>query len=275
MDALYYLSISAYVLFFLVYRLLTVLAVYKSAKSHNLQATKLWVIFTALFGIVSAAVYLIFEDKSNEALPKERRKAITLEIAAFIMIPLCIIYTFAVYSPVQDKITEYDNNHFGSTEITFKNENGEDVIYDRTGKAYTFEQYKNNEFTYYAKDGTTYHPYSKADPDGYSDEYGIKCEQTGVEYQFGPFSDYDYYIGEDGYVYIFSDDDLNKKFSVYLDPDEERGMLASIYFTKNGMLLYDTYDCAWDKDGNLVFQDSYKYKNFKYSDIPKDQLDWD
>ena len=273
MDSLYYLSTSAYVLFLTVFRLLTVMAVYKSAKSHNLQTKSLWLIFTALFGIVSAAVYLIFEDKSNEALPKERRKAITLAIAAFLMIPLAVVYYFSVSSPVSDKAEEYDNTHFDkSYTVFYENENGQEVIYDKTGKAYTYDESEN--FTYYAKDGKTYKSYSEESESAYQ-RYGIICNETGEKYEYGPLSDWDYFIGEDGYIYIFNDTDLGKTYNVFLDPDEEKNMYGAVYYSKNGMLLYETSDAFWDKDGNLVFLEGYIYKEFKFSDIPKDQLDWD
>ena len=66
------------------------------------------------------------------------------------------------------------------------------------------------------------------------------------------------YVGSDGAVYDSSDSfvDINGNFCIY-DNDEIEDIFVSneiTVYNYNGTLLFNPYDCSWNKNGDMVFR---------------------
>lgn len=245
-------------------RVLLVIGVKNEVEYRETSSKKLWIVLTALIGLIAAICFVAFTVK-KEKNPKAKFVALMFGgLIIFGVVFGAFVYPAAIEKAEQEGITSF--RQFKDEVVYFKNDDGEYVVYDKMGNEYNLEQYLNDELKYYTKDGDEYVSYNY----GETGSYGIKNVETGEEIPFGYMGDKDYFIGEDGYLYIYDDDLLMVEYSIYSDDET----MESVYYNKDGMLLYYTSSCNWDKDGNMILNEMCDEKDFKYEDIPKSEINW-
>lgn len=265
-SLLYY----AYVLLFLLYRLGATLCVYYDAKSRGDSVAKIWGVLTFFFGVISIIVFLILRKKNTGKDTYAHKKfKLSVVFLVFVFVFL-VVYTFGVYPKASDYLENLSNSDFkySGSDVVYYEVDGKSVAYDKMGNAYTYENYY--DIKYYTKDGLTFGRYSDENAESV-DNAGYVCYDTGEKYS-DLSSSYDFFIGEDGYLYVYEGRTQCEEWNIF-SPDEDE-MNDFIYYTKDGMIMYSVEDCSWDKDGNLVLKKDFKYKNLKFSDIPEDDKYW-
>ncbi len=223
-------------------------AIRKDAKDKDLSSGTIWSIFTFLTGLPCWIVYALFtfragKNKSNRKNPK------TLLVSIFLL----AVFISGSYI-LLDSSRKYAEAHFSTNIVTYKNSDGADVVYDKMGNTYTFDEIE--DFKYYDRDGNSYSADNHYEI--FSDipeTDALKCIETETEYNMYDF--YDCYIDEEGYLAIFSLDGevVNSKEK---------------YQSDDG--FYNLGFCSWSPDGNLIFSDmEYAESSGKY--IYKDILE--
>lgn len=259
-----YVCYAVFAIVLILLRVLLVVGVKNDIEYRETNSKTLWIVLTALIGLISAVTYAILVPKKEK---NPRAKFIAFAFVGLIV--FAVLFGIFVYSPAIERAENEEITSFRQLKgevVYFKNDDGIDVTYDKRGNEYTFDQYWNNELKYFTKDGDKYVSYNV----GETGNYGIKNVETGEELPFGYMGDKDFFIGEDGYLYIYDDNDLMVEYSIYSDDET----MESVYYNKDGMLLYYTSYCNWDKDGNMILNDMCDDKDFKYEDIPKSEIDW-
>lgn len=223
-------------------------AVYRDAKRKKLGARIIWTIFTFLFGLPAGIFYALFTFKAGKYEErKDNRKNIILVI---ISIVLMFAFTFGT-SAFMTARESYEKTHFSKYMTTYKNSDGEDVIYDKMGIAYTREEYDN--FKYYDRNGKTYTPVFDYDVFSNIPEInGVQCIETGEE--FTEYDYYDFFIDKDGYLVITNDDTFEySALGVSYDSDK------NIYYYLSSV--------EWSPDGEMVFNTDDNLSKITYQDI--------
>lgn len=263
------------VLALIILRVLLIFGVKYECQRRDTENTTVWCVLTAVFGLLCALTLICFVPKINKEA--KNKKGIIILLSMVMAVAIMVLVIIFGYIPAQEKADEFEQNNFTQDDkysfVLFQNDNGEYIVYDKMGKAYTMQDY-NKGFMYYTKDGDayiTYHEIADAE-EYYREAYGIKNVETGEKIEFGSFGK-DYFIGEDGYLYIFDELEQCKSWNIYSPDDDE--MNDYVYYTKDGMIMYSDNDCGWDKDGNLVLVEGFKWKDLKYSDIPESEMNWD
>lgn len=261
----------AYILLFVLYRIGASLCVYYDAKSREDSIANIWGVLTFLFGMVSVIIFLVLRKKNTEKDAyafKKFKSSIVFLVFVFVLV---LVYAFGVYPKASSYLKSLESSDFkySGSDVVYYEADGENVAYDKMGNAYTYENYY-DDFKYYTKDGLTYGRYCDEDDESI-DNAGYICYETNQKYSDGHF-DYDFFIGEDGYLYVYEGGTQCEEWNIY-SPDEDE-MNDFIFYTKDGMIMYSVEDCSWDKNGNLVLNNDFKYKDLKFSDIPEDDKYW-
>ncbi|MDE5985266.1 MAG: hypothetical protein K2H13_08440 [Eubacterium sp.] len=223
-------------------------AVSSDAKRKNLGAKIIWTILTFLFGFPAGVFYALFTFKAGKYEErKDNRKNIIL-----VIISIVLMFAFAIGTTSFMRIrTNYEYTHFPKFMTTYKNSDGEDVIYDKTGIAYTREEYES--FKYYNRDGKTYTPVFDYDIFSNVPEiYGVKCTESNEE--ITEFDMYDFFIDRDGYLVIAPDNEF------------EYSSLGVAYNSEQNICYYiSTVD--WTPDGEMIFANGEDLSKITYQDI--------
>lgn len=247
-------------IFGIAFNLLFAFAVYYDASSRNIVSKKMWGILTFFCSWIAAIIYLFFSNTNGERNKSEKRKSVLLFILSLIVIVCNVCYCEFVLFPANEKAA---NSFSGGTSLVYyTDENGNEVIYDKMGNTYTYEQWIEDGIRYYDRQGKVY----KCTTDS------IVCIDTNESTET-LFGDKEFFIDEQGYVVEFESDEQCETWNIYCDPNNDMG-LDSLYYSKDGRLLYNLSDCQWDENGNLVFDAAYTYKDFRYEDIPEDEMLW-
>jgi len=217
-------------------------AVRTDAKDKKLNAGTIWSIFTFLTGLPCWIVYALFTFRAggNKSSRKNRR-------TVCVSILLLAVFISGSYA-LLDCSNKYTETHFSTNVATYKNAEGEDIVYDKMGNTYTFDEM--NKFRYYDRDGNAYYTYD------YYTSFGdipkidsLKCIETGEKYAMEEI--YYCYIDKEGYLVIFSPDgEILNSNAEYQNDDE----------------FYDLGFCSWSPDGELIIEDDeYTDNSIKYT----------
>lgn len=223
-------------------------AVGDDAKRKKLGARIIWTILTFLFGFPAGAFYALFTFKAGKYEErKDNRKNIIL-----VIISIVLMFAFAIGATSFMRIrTNYEYTHFPKFMTTYKNSDGEDVLYDRMGVAYTREEYE--DFKYYDRDGKIYTPVFDYDIFSNVPEiYGVKDAQNNKEYT--EFDMYDFFIDRDGYLVIAPDNEF------------EYSSLGVAYNSEQN-ICYDISFVDWTPDGEMIFAGGDDLTKITYQDI--------
>lgn len=244
------LLISLFTLTFLIYRIAFCVFIAKDAKDKNIGAKSTWVILSVIFGIILLPIYFIITHKSNHSTPDKKQKSKYILIILSVSFLIINIVSFSIF--YNTNFTDYLNNiGLSDNLVTYENDYGEKVIYDKLGKEYTAENYNN--ILYYDAFGNSY--ITAAD----SGCIGYKCLETEKFYPSSSIDaidiEKDYFvlksflINENGYVSIMDSENITYETN-------------GIYSDSNNKYYYEPYLCNWDSNGNLVLSDSIKnYQN--------------
>lgn len=235
-PALYFIVWTLIMAAGILHLILLTCAVYSDAKEKKLSSKRMWTILAFLLDIPAAVIYAIFTFKSAKNTNKKTNiKNIVLCVLSVLLL---LIFTFGIQR-ADAHFSKYYVEHFDNSFVTFKNENNEDVIYDKMGIAYTLSEAEN--MTYYDRDGNSYRGIF------YDDEIhsysSYKCVEDGKEY---PYNDYDFLIDKDGYIVILSNDS-----DIYY-------CNMGVYYDDEKNIYYYIEDCYWTPDGELVFNEYYE-----------------
>lgn len=206
-------------------------AVKIDAKDKKLNSGTIWSIFIFLAGLPCWIIYALFTFKAGGN--KSSRKSRINICVSFVL--LAVFISGIVILP--NGSVKYAETHFSTNIVTYENSEGEDIVYDKMGNAYTFDEFEN--FRYYDRDGNSYYTYNHDQLfSDIAETDGIKCIETGKEYTMEEI--FDFYIDEEGYLVIFSLDGeiLNSK-AEYQSDDE----------------FYDLNFCSWSPEGELLLRD--------------------
>lgn len=201
-------------------------AVSNDAKRKSLGSRIVWSVLTFLFGLPIAVLYALFTFKVGKySNRKENKKTIINGITAVLLLAVFLFGSCGVI----ERIRNYESTHFPAYIETYNNSDGEEFIHDKMGNTYTFEESKN--FRYYDRSGNSYIAVTYTPLFSTSSEVDyMQCVETKKTYDR---TDYNFYIGKDGYLIIEKYNDNS----------------------------YDTYNsvncCSWTPDGKLIT----KYKN--------------
>lgn len=140
-------------------------------------------------------------------------------------------------------------------EKVYKNDAGEDIIYDKMGNTYTYDE--RNNFRYYDKSGNAYIFIFRNENEkmGY-----LNCETNEFIEADGETS---FYIDENGWFTIDYDDSIIKCNQTH------KNTINYIAFDRNGNLFYDTKECTWSENGELLFVESYHLGKYTYDKLMK------
>ena len=232
----------------------------ENAKCRELDNRTLWTVFTLLFGVLLAVLYVLLHlklGKKNRFTKAQRNAVILCGVSVAIFLAAAPVFQ---YERAKD-LLEDEKDSFDK--VCYLNEDGTHyVTYDKMGKVYDFET--EDALLYYTRDGDAY-VYEWGDflvstdeewivkAKKYNDEQIYLCKEKhiarGAE---------DCFVDEDGY-FVF---DLS--LHPYYGNDEYDFPL--LYYDDDGNLFYLPEDCSWDKDGNLVFAGE-QFRNFDKENI--------
>lgn len=266
--------------------LLAMATVYFSTKYRNGQHKLSWYLFALFLPFLCMIVFFFKRKEMNGAgmkqcpvchsnYPKEfvtcykcnlqlpeyseekSKRNKTLAIVMAVLFALCFAFdSFCSVAVVLDTFSDFfsEETYEGVVErISFTDENGNKVYYDREGNAYNDPL----EVALYTKDGTKY-VYSNA-----TDRYQNSDGKT-VAY-------YNAYIGTDGYLVIDNEDsiyyyDQNKDDDTYEVGEIGEELYESSVLTPyyeapytddDGNIYYPADVASWTKDGKLITSDDY------------------
>lgn len=223
-------------------------AVCSDAKRKGLGARIVWTVLTFILGFPAGMFYALFTFKAGKYEDSKRNnKNIKLSAAAVV---LMLIFAIGSTGFVHSK-TNYDYTHFSKYEITYKNSDGEDVVYDKMGNAYTREEYEN--FKYYGRDGKTYTIIIDYDIFSNVPEiYGVRSTESDKDYT--EFDMYDFFIDRDGYLVMVPDNEFEYS-SLGVRYDDEQN------------IYYDISSVYWTPDGEMLFVGNEDLSKITYQDI--------
>ncbi len=246
------------IVFAIILRILLTIGVNKECDVRQTNSKVLWTILTAIIGFISAVTFACFVPK-KEKMHKENK--IILALYSIILVGTIL---FASLFAIPTNLNQ-DNNpgsDFNWDAVTYKNDYGVEVAYDKMGFEYTAEEYYNS-FKWYDEKGNSYvYVYSEEElfPD-------IKCIETDEIYSS---SDYTFLVNEQGYLCIF-DDTVYDIMSIH---EVNEDMSQSVWFDKNRNLYYYTSDIFYDESGNIVFSKNSGFENFDKSEIKDEELEY-
>lgn len=234
------LLIGLFTLTFLLYRIALCVFIAKDAKDKNIGAKSTWAILSIIFGIILLPIYFIITHKSNHSIPDKKQKSKYIFIILSVSFLVINIISFSIF--YNTNFADY-LNHIGLSDnpVTYENENGEKVIYDKMGKEYSADEF--NDIFYYDAFGNSY--ITTAD----SGCIGYKCIETDKFYPSSIIDamdiEKDYFvlksflINENGFVSIMDSADITYE-------------TVGVYSDKDNKHYYEPYLCSWDSKGNLV-----------------------
>lgn len=255
-----YLVYAGLLLFAVALRVLLTVGVAKECDYRQTNSKKLWVALTAIVGFISAVTFVCFVPKKNKS---KNSKAIIAVILFFVLIAGAVLYICFCIVPAETNAENEALNSFNYDAVTYEDENGNEIIYDKMGNSYTFEEYIDG-YKWYDRDGNSYN----AILDEWDCLIGFKCIETGEEFFDGIDGDKSCYIDDEGYLCIF--DFLDDDICIYM-PDD---FSDAVYFDNNGHLYYGINDAYYDEQGKLVLAKGYEFQDFTYSDIPKEEFEY-
>lgn len=256
-----YLAVAGLILFAVGLRVFNTLWVYKECDYRETDSKKLWTIFTACIGFIGAVTFACFVPKSKNKSNKKMSVASVVIFSAIII--GCVLYTCFFVIPAYNDYEIEEQSSFNYDDVTYKDENGNEIIYDKMGISYTFDEYIEG-YRWYDRDGSSY----VAILDESECQIGFKCVESGEEFTDGVLGEYSCYIDKEGYLCIF--DFYDNNLCIYM-PDD---IGDAVYFDNNSHLYYHPDDVSYDKGGNIVFSDYYFLKDLKYSDIPEEEFEY-
>ena len=232
-------------------------AVNRDANRKKLGARVVWTVLSFLFGVPVGLLYALFTFKAGKYENMEDNKKNVIRTVLSVL--LLIIWTAGSVMLIKYS-DDYPRTHFINQKITYENEAGEDVIYDKMGNSYNFTE--SQDFRYYDREGNIYQAISHIDYDRFTyddiDIKGYKCIENQKEYRYD--QGYDFCIDSDGYFIILPDDN---EFE-YSD--------LGVYYDKNKNIYYCPGYCYWTPDGNLKYtHDAFEYDKITYQDILDNQ----
>ncbi len=235
-------SFTIIMVIIIIYRIIFAQFVYKSAKSKSVNNEKLWGIISFFLGLVGIVIFLFYNNKKYDVYSKKLLLSKWM-ISFGACIVLCLFLIPLHNYEVEE--WEYNSNETKCSKVVFKNENGDNVFYDKVGNEYLVSNSKfdydgiDYNFKYYSENGDIYfYDYDLTDS---NDEPKYLCNETGDII----FSD-NAYINSDGYLTEQNYDTLTEH-EICDDP------YKAVYLCGDD-LYYNPYDCSWDSDGNLVFK---------------------
>lgn len=240
---------------FLLYRVWLGVSVGLGCKERCIKKKAPWSILAAFFGIIAVIIFNIANYKKERKIYVGAKK---------VMIVLCVLSiltscnSFFVYDLSQtgefghvlDFPISFDETAF----VSFKDEKGRKVIYDKMGNSYTFSH--RSELRFYDKNGEAYVVVGDCDEPFISP---VRNVATGELYSR---DNYVFYINDEGYLCFFeNEDDLN-----YFEGKSE---FCYVYYDDEH-LYYEIGDVSWDSEGNLVFWNS-EHSSITLESILKDR----
>lgn len=222
--------------------ILLTISVYLDAKQKKLNSKGLWTALSFIFGLPVLIIYAIFTRKSRTNGYNET----SIKCFGWAMILIFILGAASTFANNFNEIKVRKDD----TAITFYDDNGQKVIYDKMGISYPLRN--ESDKLYYSKDGKTY-IYVQF-KDGLTGS-GYKCIETDEEFTFN--SKKYIYIDKNGWAVEFEQDKLHGTgIGAYCDDDKN--------------VYYHTSRCYWNSNGDLIFPQKYsELETITYDDIMK------
>lgn len=221
--------------------ILLTISVYLDAKQKKLNSKGLWTALSFIFGLPVLIIYAIFTRKSRTNGYNET----SIKCFGLAMILIFVLGSASTLANNFNEIKVRKDN----TAITFYDDSGQKVIYDKKGISYPIRD--KQDMRYYSKDGKTY-IYVQSGDDLFD---GYKCIETDEAFTFN----------NKKYIYISTDG-----WAVEFEQDQLHGTDIGAYCDDSQNIYYNTNRCYWDADGNLVFPEKYsELENITYDDIMK------
>ena len=199
------------------------------------------VAFCALAAGVIAAIVL----RAKENQPKQRKTARIVSVVAAVVYVLCVVLfslsNTGEFGSVLNPEVGFDQI-YGT--VTYENEKGREVVYDRNGKAYTYRQYCKG-FAYWDPAGNEYCLTTASGPDAHQ---RMQCAATGQQYDIPDrMENADFYIDQDGYLYPADRLPSTKTVS---------SAVGDYRVDQNGKKYFSWILMNWDQQGGLYYMDT-------------------
>lgn len=201
-------------------------AVSNDAKRKSLGSRIVWSVLTFVFGLPVAVLYALFTFKVGKySNRKENRKTIINGVTAILLSAVFLLGSTGAIKCMNN----YESTHFPSYIEAYKNSAGEDIVYDKMGNTYTFEESKN--FKYYDHKGNSYIAVTYTPLFSSENEIDyLECVEDNKKYDR---AEHEFFIDNDGYLIIEKYDESKLNYEGY-----------------------DIYNipqfCSWTSDGKLV-----------------------
>lgn len=261
-----YVSIAVTAVLLIALRVLLTVGVKKECDCRETDSKALWTVLTAVIGFISAVTFACFVPKKEK---RSKGSALILVSIIALIISTALFISF-VTVPAYINMDNDSEPKFYSDDVTYKDENGDKIVYDKMGNTYTAEEYYNS-FKWYDEKGNSYiQDNEEADDYGFGNHY-FQCVETGEKYYDSGNdwdSDYSIYVNDKGYLCIF--EYLTDELSIY---DIGGDSMYCVYFDNKGSLYYYPDDVYFDENGNVVFNKYSLFNDFKYSDIPQEEFE--
>lgn len=222
----------AYILVFFIYRLFLALSVYIDGKENNIKFKGLWSFTSFVFGVISVIIYTVCSRNKRIKAASVCKKCFIIIAVAALLLSSAVYIVFGLSKTGEFGYILNPELDFDETcVVTFENNKGKKVIFDKMGNEYTF--FKRNDLLYFDRNGDSY----KCLDDTRSTVLNTENNQIYSE------DDYNFYIDDEGYLCLI--DDL---YELY----EYKNDCCNVYYDEEH-LYYPISVVCWDKDGNVVF----------------------
>lgn len=235
---------AAFLILLAAERALPIIVMFKDQKGK--KNSGLWEILPVIFGLPGLLVYMLITRKNKTEYYSKKLICSLLSVSVLITVSFGI-FIGAYLNPSLERV--YDG--FGN-EVTYADEDGERVRYDKKGNSYTYEEYMNGDFLYFDKNGKSYKLVGTYY--GYDDSYFL-CTETNEKYSL-------YYCDDEAYIGAI---DKNGNFVLIQNDETENIQVteyrSSVIADKDGNLYFDIVECYWSPDGKFfatkLMQKSY------------------
>ncbi len=216
----YFFTDFLFCIAFILYRISLSYTIFLNAKRRKLDNPVYWAMISFFAGTVAAVLYRIINTGAGKKSKPETSKAISL--TAFFIVSAML---FAGSGLTYNYESAYAYQHSSDTVIYKKGMKY--IAYDKMGNEHNVLDLVNNGF-----------------------DFGL--DKVPIYTREGKKAEYPCYVDKDGYALSdYNEEDIEERRYVLSDEDAD----YYVYFDKDKNICYSYYDCSWDKDGNLIFND--------------------
>lgn len=272
------ITIILCVVFWLIFKVFYVYAIYFNCKANKRKNTDLYIIGSVLFPIITGIVCLCDNKKAEKN--KDYRNGLILFILAVIMLAASV---YSAYYGFTHRYYDIKGNGYAHFEdVTFYDNDGNAYNYDFDKHGYDYlyingtQEKLNADLCYLDENGLLYYDEkmnivakdnaSCADENGniyYPVKYSEFNKDKSISYEHSLFS-YDREGNAYTYDYVPYYDKEGNKYSYSFDSDMQKGTYTNV---NTGDEFNNEY-CFVDENGYFVYDNGHKFvlqKNAKYS----------